>query len=96
MPKIIESAIDAVHHWKVLYVIACGLTALAICETISSLHYSKPGRLICNTEPIWELALSNVSWCVFSLLFQVFMPQSLAWILGELASEAFLLWLRSF
>jgi hypothetical protein len=87
---------DAMHRLQVLYVLAGWFVAIALHETIQSLHYSKPGHLSMDWMPGVELGMSGALQCAIALALQVFKcPPTPAWLIGEVVSDFVLAKLQS-
>ncbi len=87
---------DALHRLQVLYVLAGWFVAIALHETLQSLHYSKPGHLSVDLMPGAELGMSGALQCAIALTLQVFkFPPTPAWLIGEVVSDFILAKLQS-
>lgn len=96
MTNILHRAGDALHRLQVLYVLVGYFAAITLHETITSLHYSRPGHLTLNPEPIGEFGVAGALQCAIALLLQlVKVPPTPAWLAGEILSDLLLAKLQS-
>jgi hypothetical protein len=101
--KIVEQALKTtgclclwLHHFQVVYLFAGWFAAIALHETLQSLHYSKPGHLSVDLMPGVELGMSGALQCAIALALQVFKcPPTPAWLIGEVVSDFILAKLQS-
>jgi len=87
---------DALHRLQVVYVLLGWFIAIALHETVHSLHYSKPGHLAVDVMPGLELGAAGALQCVIALTLQlVKVPSTPAWLAGEIISDFILAKLQS-
>jgi hypothetical protein len=96
MTNILSRVGDALHRLQILYVLIGWFAAIALHETVSSLHYSRPGHLVVDWMPGVEFGMSGALQCAIALALQlVKVPPTPAWLAGEILSDLVLAKLQS-
>jgi len=86
--NILARASHLLHRLHILYVLAGWFAAISLHETISSLHYSKPGHLSIDFMPEIEFASAGALQAVIAIALQFAkVPSTPAWLIGEVASD---------
>lgn len=94
--NILNRASDVLHRLQVLYILIGYFAAVTLHETLISLHYSRPGHLSLNPEPIGEFGMAGALQCAIALSLQlVKIPPTPAWLIGEVLSDLLLAKLQS-